>query len=296
MNYQNQDCLTFLESLDSKSMDSILIDPPYYRVVGDEWDNQWFTIEDYYQWCEKWISELGRVAKNSCSLWIFGFPMQLMGLLPVITSAGFTFRQQIVVHKGLRAVAGRTSNKLKMFPTATESIFFFHKESRDLIRELIQGEMKRLSLKGKDVNTILGKATTGGGTLSCIASMKKPLEHRVYPTKEDWEKLQTIMTLPPYEDTVYKFNLQTGLTDVWDDINFYDRSEKKFHSTQKPVPLMERLVKCSTDEGDTVLDIFSGSGSTAIACKLHKRKFVGCEIDEGYYEKSLSRIASIDVA
>ena len=42
------------------------------------------------------------------------------------------------------------------------------------------------------------------------------------------------MKLPKYEDVVYKFNIQMGLTDVWDDINFYDRSLKKIHSTQKP--------------------------------------------------------------
>ena len=52
LNYQNTDCLSFLETLESKSIDSILIDPPYYRVVNDKWDNQWFTIEEYYKWCE----------------------------------------------------------------------------------------------------------------------------------------------------------------------------------------------------------------------------------------------------
>lgn len=294
MNYQNLDCITFLKSLEDKSIDSILIDPPYYRVVNDEWDNQWFTIDEYYDWCRSWITELSRVAKNSCSFWIFGFPMQLMGVLPDINKAGFTFRQQIVVHKGLRAVAGRTSSQLKMFPTATESIFYFHKEARDIIRDLIQSEMKRLNMNGKDVNELLGKATSGGGTLSCLASMKKPLEHRIYPTREDWEKLSTVMNLPLYDDIVYKFNIETGLTDVWDDINFYDKSEKKFHSTQKPVPLMERLVKCSSNEGDKVLDIFAGSGSTAVACKLHNREFIGCEIDSNYYDKSVERLSTVN--
>ena len=202
MNYQNSDCISFLKSLDDKSIDSILIDPPYYRVVNDEWDNQWFTIDEYYKWCRTWISELSRVAKDSCSFWIFGFPMQLTEIVPDIRDAGFTFRQQIVVHKGMQAVAGRTSSKLKMFPTATESIFFYHKESRNLIRDLLQSEAKRLGMKGKDVNALLGKATSGGGTFACIASMKKPLEHRVYPTREDWTKLQTVMNLPAYDDIV----------------------------------------------------------------------------------------------
>lgn len=290
MNYKNQDCIEYLKSLDDRSVDLICTDPPYYRVVNDEWDNQWFTIDKYYEWCEQWIVELGRVAKWNCSFWLFGFPQQLCSLLPVIEQSGFTFRQQIVVNKGMQAVAGRTSNKLKMFPTATESIFFFHYEARDYIRDILQSERKRLQWKGSDVNAYLGKAITGGGAFACMASEKKPLEHRVYPTRDDWNKLSEVMTLPNYDDVVYTFNLQKGLTDVWDDINFYDRKVEKFHSTQKPIPLMERLIKTSSNPGQTVLDIFGGSGSTGVACKLHDRKFIGCEIDETYYQKSLERI------
>ena len=294
LNYKNQDCLEFLSSLDDDVIDLICTDPPYYRVVNDEWDNQWFTIDEYYEWCEKWINELGRVAKWNCSFWLFGFPEQLCTLLPVINKAGFTFRQQIVVNKGMQAVAGRTSNKLKMYPTATESIFFFHYEARDYIRDLLQSERKRLGWNGNDVNGHLGKATTGGGTFACIASQKKPREHRVYPTRADWNKLKQVMYLPEYDDVVYTFNIQTGLTDVWDDINFYDRKVKKFHSTQKPIPLIERIIKTSSNEGHKVLDIFGGSGSTGVVCKMHNREFIGCEIDEEYYNKSLDRIKTVE--
>ena len=294
MNYKNQDCLEFLSSLDDDVIDLICTDPPYYRVVNDKWDNQWFTIDEYYEWCEKWITELGRVAKWNCSFWLFGFPEQLSTLLPIINKAGFTFRQQIVVNKGMQAVAGRTSNKLKMYPTATESIFFFHYEARDHIRDLLQRERKYLNWKGKDVNAHLGKAISGGGTFACIASEKKPREHRVYPTREDWNKLKQVMYLPEYDDVVYTFNIQTGLTDVWDDINFYDRKVKKFHSTQKPIPLIERIIKTSSNEGHKVLDIFGGSGSTGVVCKMHNREFIGCEIDEEYYNKSLDRIKTVE--
>ena len=60
MQYQNSDCVSFLRTLGDKSVDSILIDPAYYRVVNDKWDNQWFTIDEYYLWCKEWISELSR--------------------------------------------------------------------------------------------------------------------------------------------------------------------------------------------------------------------------------------------
>ena len=91
----------------------------------------------------------------------------------------------------MQAVAGRTSDKLKMYPTATESIFFFHYEARDYIRDLLQAERKRLGWKGTDVNAYLGKATTGRGAFACMASEKKPREHRVYPTRVDWIKFNS---------------------------------------------------------------------------------------------------------
>ena len=62
------------------------------------------------------------------------------------------------------------------------------------------------------------------------------------------------------------------------------------HPTQKPVDLFEYLIKTYTNEGETVLDNCMGSGTTAIACMNTERNFVGFELDETYYEKSLERI------
>jgi site-specific DNA-methyltransferase (adenine-specific) len=62
------------------------------------------------------------------------------------------------------------------------------------------------------------------------------------------------------------------------------------HPTQKPVRLLERLLALTTKEGDVVLDPFSGSGSTAIACINTNRNFIGYEIDEEYYQLSIERI------
>src|SRR5699024_5527182 len=64
----------------------------------------------------------------------------------------------------------------------------------------------------------------------------------------------------------------------------------KVHPTQKPVPLFEYLIKTYTNEGETVLDNCMGSGTTAIACMNTDRNFIGFELDEIYYEKSLERI------
>jgi len=67
-------------------------------------------------------------------------------------------------------------------------------------------------------------------------------------------------------------------------------SSGRLHPTQKPVALMEYLIKTYTNEGDTVLDFAMGSGTTGVACKNLNRKFIGIEKDEKYFEISKSRI------
>lgn len=64
----------------------------------------------------------------------------------------------------------------------------------------------------------------------------------------------------------------------------------RFHPTQKPLALIEELVKKHSNEGDVVLDCFSGSGTTAVASMLLNRHFYGCEINNIFYTKSIERI------
>ena len=68
------------------------------------------------------------------------------------------------------------------------------------------------------------------------------------------------------------------------------RQKGKVHPTQKPVELFEYLIKTYTNKNETVLDNCMGSGTTAIACINTNRKYIGFELDETYYEKSLERI------
>ena len=66
--------------------------------------------------------------------------------------------------------------------------------------------------------------------------------------------------------------------------------ETGLHPTQKPVALLEYLIKTYTNEGEIVLDNTMGSGSTGVACVNTNRKFIGIELDEKYYDISCDRI------
>ncbi len=76
-----------------------------------------------------------------------------------------------------------------------------------------------------------------------------------------------------FPKSIQKFNIERGL-----------------HPTQKPVALMQYLIKTYTNKGDTVLDFTMGSGTTGVACVKEKRKFIGIELDEGYYKIAVHRV------
>ena len=69
--------------------------------------------------------------------------------------------------------------------------------------------------------------------------------------------------------------------------------QQTYHPTQKPVALLEYLIKTYTNEGETVLDNAMGSGSTGVACKNTNRNFIGIELDEKYFKIAEERISSI---
>ena len=82
-----------------------------------------------------------------------------------------------------------------------------------------------------------------------------------------------------YPKSIQKFNSERGYT---------------VHPTQKPVALMEYLIKTYTNEGETVLDFTMGSGTTGVACKNLDRSFIGIEMDEGYFKIAKDRIDNIN--
>lgn len=75
-----------------------------------------------------------------------------------------------------------------------------------------------------------------------------------------------------------------------DDIIYADKTQNRFHPTEKPVRLLERIIAKSSAKGDSVFDPFMGSGSTGVACVNTGRDFIGIEKEEKYYEIAQKRI------
>ena len=106
--------------------------------------------------------------------------------------------------------------------------------------------------------------------IECKGKKASHSEHRI--RKSDQENY--VQTKTNYPRTILQFN----------------NCSKPEHPTQKPIPLLEYLIKTYTDENDLILDNCMGSGSTVIACINTKRKFIGIEKDKKYFDLAKERI------
>ena len=70
----------------------------------------------------------------------------------------------------------------------------------------------------------------------------------------------------------------------------YKKDNGGYHPTQKPIALLEDLMQTYSNEGNTVLDFTMGSGSTGVACVNTNRRFIGIELDDGYFNIAKKRI------
>ena len=285
INYNN-DCIEVMREIPENSIDLVIADPPYWKVVGEKWDYQWKTEKDYVEWSLKWIKEVSRILRLGGTFYCFGYFRTLSLIVPYLEEMGLELRQQIILDKGMRSVSGRATKKYKMFPNVTESILFIIKDNKQFIKPFLKERQKEMGLTSKQINESLGVKSNGGGMWS-IYTGKNVCEQ--FPTEKLWNKLSNILRFEyPYNKLAQTFNPQMGYTDVWTDIDFY--KEKHLHPTQKPLKLILRLIMASSNEGDIVLDPFSGSGSTQIGCIKLNRHYIGIELDENYYNISIERI------
>ena len=280
------DCIEKMQNIEDESIDLVIADPPYWKVVGEKWDYQWRTEKDYIEWSLKWIREVSRILRYGGTFYCFGYFRTLALLVPYLKEMGLELRQQIIIDKGMRAVSGRATKKYKMYPNVTESVLFIIKDNKKFIKPFLKEKQEKLGLTSKQINESLGVKSNGGGMWS-IYTGKNVCEQ--FPTEELWNKLSNVLKFDlPYTSISQTFNPQMGYTDVWTDIDFYE--EKRYHPTQKPLKLISRLMLTSSNEGDIVVDPFAGCGSTQLSAIQLKRNYIGIELNEEYYNISLKRI------
>ncbi len=283
------DCLEHMKDLDDESVDFIFCDLPYGQT-SCKWDCK-IDLEKF------WI-EVMRIKKLRTPIFMTTttkFGVDLINSAP----KKCPFRYDLVWVKS--APAGFLSAK-KMPMRKHEMVYVFYEKLPfyDLSshKHKFIKEVPNENLCQYDVN----KNTYGGGKEGRIKISKNKEDHQqkydpplpvsvvkekedVYDAKERFKNGKLTKHprhLQKGDDPIYDPPLPTTMLEI--------KSTRGKHSTEKPVALMEWLLKYYSKEGDVVLDPTMGSGSTGVACKNMNRNFIGIEMDPEIYEVAVNRI------
>jgi len=152
-------------------------------------------------------------------------------------------------------------------------------------------------------NWVVWVRAKGRGSSKHLKSQREDIFHITKSKKFTWNSLKVLReVICPYVkdgkprgwfvDENGKRVRWTGLGNVWPYTSPFwsSKEDRQIHPAQKPLLLIERLVLLSSNEGDVVLDPFSGSGVTALACEKYKRRYICVEKNEEYYNNSVERL------
>jgi len=306
------DCLELMRDIPDKSVDLILTDPPY-NIGKAKWDK----IPNYIEWCGKWLKECERLLKDNGSFYFWHNDMvQIAQLMEWIRQkTRFIFNSFSVWDKGdFRALSWKNpsdSNNLRSWFNTCEYCLFYTFQDETGLEQILPAcftpyldymtsEKNEAGMNIKSVN-----ALTGYVSIASHWFWQEPQKRQPQPRfigESDYRKLQSTgfwqrpyealrqeyeSLRQEYESLRYTFNNQKTHHSVWN----YETAIKHGHITPKPVDMLENILRHSSNEGDTVLDCFMGSGSTGVACINTNRSFIGIELDADYFKIAENRIA-----
>lgn len=294
------DCLEFLKQIDNKSIDLVVIDPPY-NIGKDDWDK----VELYEFWMKQVFKEIERVLKITGSFYIFHSEMEIVSdfMNFIRTETDFKFKQFIVWNKrfsesrmkGLLDGFIEIKN-LQNYQQIAEYILFYtfqNKETNNLvfenIKEYLQIEENKCRNAKIDIDSIIPRTTNfyyfANGQSFGMPTKEKYLllQEKTGFFKKSYDELTGM-----FEKARYTFNNLKTSHSVW---NFDLVSNKENHITPKPIELIKNIILHSSNEGQMVLDCFMGTGTVALACKQLNRNFIGCDNDKSYVDEINNKLS-----
>jgi site-specific DNA-methyltransferase (adenine-specific) len=246
--------IDWLASLDESSVDLVFADPPY-NINKAEWDN-FENQEEYIEWSIKWIRHASRVLKPTGSLYVCGFS-EILADLKHPASKYFKHCRWLIWHYKNKANLGNDWGR------SHESIIHFRKSDTtklniDDVRVPYSAHTLKYPSHPQADSSAYGKGA------------KKQ--------RDDWT---------PHP----KGAKPKDVIDIPTTCN--GMGEKTPHPTQKPEELLRKFVLASSNEGDLVIDPFSGSGTTIVVAEQLNRRWMGCDLNAEYNSWAIERIENV---
>jgi site-specific DNA-methyltransferase (adenine-specific) len=316
----NKDCLEGMKGIPSESVDVVLTDPPYLYLKNQKLDRS-FDENSFFL-------EVKRILRKDGFIVMFGRGTSFYRWNTILSDLGFNFKEEIIWSKGYctsplmrlsrvhETVSIHTKGKgtirktkvpyLEMKKYDVASIMDDIKRMRSIlhnpksllaVENFLRNNIRDTSDGWKANNiSISSKITKEDRCVSVARSMEKGCNEKsiIRTDREDCDTFTKFAVNTDKRKTGDRCcnvmqSIQFGLNEksiIKESPNHYDA----IHPTQKPVRLLERLLNIVCGDGVTVLDPFSGSGSTAIACINTNRNYIGFEIDKEYFDSSEKRI------
>ncbi len=247
------DCCKFLRQLDDESVDLAVIDPPYNMRKAD-WDT-FRSKRKFFDFTYSWIDALIPKLKTNASLYIFNTPYNSAYILQYLVDKGLHFQNWITWDKR----DGLGSAK-KRFGNGQETILFFVKGRRHTFN---YDDVRVPYESTERIEHAKKKGIIKNGR-RWFPNPKGRLCGEVWHITSERHK-----------------NKING------------KVQKMKHVTPKPLELIERIIKASSNENDLVVDCFAGIGTTAVAAKRLKRNFICCDSEKIYVDVARERLKDI---
>lgn len=270
-NIYNIDCLEGMKKLENESIDLIYLDPPFFTQkkqkltskLGIEYffEDSWQDINEYLEFLKIRFFEMKRILKKDGNIFVHCDKIanhKIRILLEEVFGKD-NFRAEIIWSYK------RWSNSKKGLLEGHQNIYHFSKSSEFRFNILYQEYSPSTNID------------------------------QILQMRERDKKGKSIYKKNQDGDVVYGSNKNgVPLNDVWQ-IPFLNpkAKERVGYPTQKPIELLEKILKIASKEGDTILDPFLGSGTTAVTAKLLKRNFIGFDINSSAIELAQLRLKEL---
>ena len=297
------DCLELMKDIPDGSVDLVLTDPPYGTMKGaalDGWKNQtteWDTAIEPV----KIFEQISRVLRQNGKAILFSQePYTSRLITSAVPSLPFAYRAMWYKNVHANALLAKSAMVGRY-----EDICIFTKphdaECTNELRDYFKRVLEFIGAKScKEINARLGhrKAehcfyVTGNGKGSTQFSLCTEQTYNEIISVFGIDKMDGFLS---YAELARLNEKYTATFNLWQggksksNVLEYKKDNDGYHPTQKPVALLEDLIQTYSNDGDTVLDFTAGSGSTGVACVNTNRRFIGIELDDGYFNIAKKRI------
>jgi DNA modification methylase len=305
------DCLIESDKIESGSVDLILTDLPYGNMNTDGGRKLGINGWDLAIEPKKVYDIANRILRKNGKMILFSQePYTTKLITEAIPNIPFSYRA--TWEKDNFAVALGANKNMVSF---TEDVLVFSKRHNknevfetDEVRDYFKTERKKINASLTEINRVAFGDKTGkdGMAGNVLSSYKKGW---TFPTKERYNKLNKVYgicnesydKLKEKSDKIRGEYIESEITklpvtfNLWEGRKYksnilkYKKDYDGHHPTQKPVLLLEDLIKTFSNENDLVVDLTMGSGSTGVACVNTKRNFIGIEQDNSYFDIASER-------